>query len=165
MEVQARASPSFRGRRVIVRVANSNEREKRIRDAIAARAFELFKTHASIQGSELDDWRRAEAEILIPPCHGLTARDGRLIATTNVSCFTEGEIEVLVEPRRLTVCGRAGNPQTCHARLGRPVFRVIALPAEIDPAKVTARFDHGMLEISLPKAGVGRVALVASQAA
>jgi HSP20 family molecular chaperone IbpA len=165
MESQARASPSWRGRWVRVGVTNSKARETRIRAAIAARAFELSRTHAPTAGNQLDDWRRAEAEILIPPCHGLTVTDGRLIVTTNVSCFAEGEIEILVEPRRMTLCGGAGNPKICHGPLGWPVFRAIALPVEVDPAGVTARFDHGMLEISLPKAGMVSTAPTASRAA
>ena len=153
MEEQTRSSPSWRGRRAKIRVTNAAEREKRIRSAVAVRAFEISRSRASKLGNELDDWRRAEAETVIPPCHGLTVLNSRMIVTSNVSCFAEGEIEILVEPRRLTLCGRAGKTleKSCRGPLGRPVFRVIALPVEIEPSGVTARFDHCMLEVSLPK--------------
>ena len=43
------------------------EQTRRIQEAVARRAYEIFISRASKPGTEGDDWRMAEAEIVSPP--------------------------------------------------------------------------------------------------
>lgn len=47
------------------------EREKRIRDLIARRAYEIFERRGSSHGSDISDWLWAESELLFPCRHDL----------------------------------------------------------------------------------------------
>ncbi len=68
----------------------------------------------------------------------------------------ENDIEVTVEGRILTISAerRQQDKGSCRSefRYGS-LARAVRLPARVDPADVTARYDKGVLEVSVP-AGV-----------
>jgi HSP20 family molecular chaperone IbpA len=167
MTLSVKTGQSWKGRTAKITVANPAKRDRRIRECVSARAFHLFESRGSTPGKELEDWRRAEEQVMLTPLHGIMALNGRILVTTHVSCFDQGEIEILVEPHRLTVCGADPKmaAQTSVAPEARPVFRVVRLPVEINPSDAVVRFNHGMLEISLAKASGTQAGHVASRAA
>ena len=127
MYTQARGHKSWKGRFVQIPHVDPNGHGKRIREAIAGRAYEIFETRGCSPGHEIEDWRRAESEIVRPLGCGFTMWDEKISLNTDCSVFDEGIVEVCVEPRRLSVCGRpcAGKeatPKMNHARL--PADRV-----------------------------------------
>ncbi len=74
--------------------------------------------------------------------------------------FTEKDIEINLEPRRLTVSGTRESAEehrqakTVYSeRCANRVFRVVDLPAEVDTASsaIKATYDKGILTITLPK--------------
>ena len=142
--------PSWKGRGVHIVAAKPGEQENRLREAIARRAYQLFESQGCSPGHEGEDWRRAESDLVRPLSCGLLARDDRIFVSTDISAFDEGNVEVCVEPRRLSLCGR---PRTQDAGgacpLREPVYRVLALPVEVDPSRVHARFNGRILEIDL----------------
>ena len=77
--------------------------------------------------------------------------------------FTEKELEIGVEGRRLTIAGRRETKeerkekQTIYTeRCSNQIFRVIDFPAEVDAEKASATLKNGILEIKAPKAAPAR---------
>ena len=158
MREQTRANQSWNGRNLKMIPIISADCTRRIAGIVARRAFQISEARVFAAGHEIEDWKRAESEIVSPICGGWTVADGRIVATVTASPFKEGVIEIYVEPRRLAIFGRkrtsAGQNMPTEDRYDtqeHEIIRIFDLPVEIDPSGATARFDHGMLEMSLPK--------------
>ena len=133
------------------------ERMGQMSAAIARRAYELFEARGSENGRDWEDWFRAESELLTPVPMKAMETDGDLHVRAEVPGFTDKDIEVRIEPRRLIICGK--KQQTSEQNPGEAVrrvensdeiFRALDLPHEIDPEKATATLDDAVLEITLP---------------
>lgn len=144
----------------LVRPDQIFDRMKETFDAVARRAFEIFERNGRNLGHELEDWFQAERELLHPVCVDISETDSALTAELEVPGFTEKDIQVSVEPRRLTVTGKRESRE--EKRKGKTVYsekrsneilRTIELPSEVDPADeaVKATYDRGVLTITLPK--------------
>src|SRR5271165_3178257 len=72
-------------------------------DAIARRAFEIFSDNGRWLGHELDDWFRAESELLHPIHLEIAEWDDNLTVQAEVPGFSIQELEINVEPRKLTI--------------------------------------------------------------
>ncbi len=136
------------------------EQARRVQDAVGQRAFEIFESRGSLPGHELEDWRQAEVELTSARCSGQMKLDGSLWVNADAALFEPGSIEIWVAPRKLTICGKA-RVLRASSGAGREVpgdkaemtFHVIDLTCEIDPSRVTAKFDNAAsLEIVLGKA-------------
>jgi predicted unusual protein kinase regulating ubiquinone biosynthesis (AarF/ABC1/UbiB family)/HSP20 family molecular chaperone IbpA len=75
----------------------------------------------------------------------------------------ENDIEVFVDGRVLTIRARRRQqdtgPHRSEFRYGS-LARAVRLPARVDPAEVTARYDKGVLEVSVP---VGEVRIAGTR--
>jgi HSP20 family molecular chaperone IbpA len=143
---------------IIVEAVTLFNRMEEIQQEIARRAFELFEARGGEHGRDFDDWTAAEAELLAPITLQTSESQDKLELTADVPGFSEKDIEVAIEPRRLFLSGKketAIAPDEAGAELtGRQsimFFRALDLPAEIDTAKAEARFKDGQLILTLPK--------------
>src|ERR1700674_2280080 len=105
-----RATPTrqvWNGRKLKISAVNPSEQAQRIRDVVACRAYQIYQSRGSRPGQELQDWRRAESEVVKPLCCGFLTQDAKISLNTDASFFQPGEIEICIEPRHLAVCGRA----------------------------------------------------------
>jgi HSP20 family protein len=128
-------------------------------DSIARRAFEIFSDNGRWLGHELDDWFRAESELLHPVHLEMRESDDNLTVRAEVPGFSTKELEISVEPRKLTIAGKhevseeSKKGKTIYSeRCAEEILRVVDLPAEVDGSKVTAILKDGVLNIELPKA-------------
>ncbi|MGB9066933.1 MAG: Hsp20 family protein [Candidatus Acidiferrales bacterium] len=145
---------------VTVRQSSRNllEQFDEVYDSIARRAFELFKGNGQSAGHELDDWLRAEAELLHPVRLEIAELDGDLTVRAEVPGFAAKDLEIKVEPRRLSIAGRRAiqeerNVRKLHSEwCADQILRVVDLPMDVDTAKVNATLKDGILAIDLPKA-------------
>jgi HSP20 family protein len=135
------------------------DRIEKTYESIARRAFEIFDNNGRWLGHELEDWFRAEAELLHPVHLEITETDENLAVRAEVPGFTSKELTINVEPRRLTITGKHEAQEenkkgkTVYSeRCAKEIMRVIALPAEIDSSKVNATLKDGVLKIEMPKA-------------
>jgi len=126
---------------------------------IARRAFEIFDNNGRWLGHELDNWLRAESEVLHPIHLELTETDENLSVRAGVAGFSSKELKIDVEPLRLTITGKHESQEekkkgkTIYSECcAQEVLRVIALPAEVDGSKATATLKDGILNLELPKA-------------
>ena len=127
-------------------------------NAIARRAFEIFDNNGRWLGHELEDWFRAESEILRPVHLEITETDNSLAVRAEVPGFTIKELTIDVEPRRLTITGKheaqeeSKKGKTIYSeRCAKQIMRVVNLPAEVDSSKVTATLKDGVLNLEMPK--------------
>lgn len=88
----------------------------------------------------------------------LFARDGALLLRTPLAGVNAEDITLEVDGDVLSLAGQfADEPEAASAtaqHLERPrgrFARTLHLPFEVDPARVAARLEHGLLEVELPR--------------
>jgi HSP20 family protein len=142
---------------------NLFERANNIFEAISRRAYELFEGDGRGFGHELDNWFKAESELLHPVHITITESDEALEIKAEVPGFSQKELEINVESRRLVISGKREEKK--EEKKGKTVYsetrsdqimRVVDLPAEVETEKVTAVLKNGVLEIQLPKSAKAR---------
>ena len=133
------------------------DRAKEIYESIARRAYELFEGRGRQDGFDFDDWLRAEREMVLPTV--TIENDDHLEVRAEVPGFTEKEIQVNLEPRRLIISGKTeqtgeqkSGDATYRSLRSNEFFNTLDLLEEVDPAKATATLKNGVLDIKLPKA-------------
>lgn len=152
------------GSRSGVRLVRPDRMEERIReafDAVARRAFEIFERTGNRAGHERENWFRAEAELFHPAHVEIAEADSVLTVKAEVPGFAEKDLEVSLEPRRITITGKRETKtetrknQTLYSeQCANEIFRVVDLPREVDLTArgIKATYDHGVLTIALPEA-------------
>ena len=144
-----------------------------LHDAIARRAYDLSTSRGFSPGQDWADWFLAESELLQQVPLEITETESDLRVIAALPGFTEKDIEVRVDPRRLFICGqrevktepRTNGEVVYSERRSDQVYRAIDLPAEVDPAKLKATLNNGELEITLPKKELGKKLMEEEKAA
>ncbi|MGA8621126.1 MAG: Hsp20 family protein [Candidatus Sulfotelmatobacter sp.] len=134
------------------------ERMRHISDAIGRRAYELFEARGCEHGHDQEDWLRAESELLTPVPAKVVAINEGLTIRAEVPGFAHKDVEVHVEPRRLIIYAKLRESSEQESGRALPkrsmsgeIFRVLDLPHEINPDKITATVENEVLEITLQK--------------
>jgi HSP20 family protein len=92
------------------------------------------------------------------PAMDLVETDDRYVLSADLPGLTEDDLTIEFEDRTLTVSGERkaaheaqqdGSPRV--ERAYGAFSRSLTLPQGIDPEAVTASFDRGVLEVSIPK--------------
>jgi HSP20 family protein len=148
------------------------DRFQQVYDSIARRAFEIFDSNGRWLGHDLADWFQAESEILHPVHLEISETNEALNVRAEVPGFTSKELDINVEPRRLTITGKhetkeeSKKGKTIYSeRCANEILRAIDLPAEVESSKVTATLKDGVLNIELPKAAQAKTVRVEAKAA
>ena len=152
-------------------IENVFNRVQQVYDSIARRAFEIFDNNGKWFGHDLDDWLKAESELLHPVHLEIAETEDNLTVRAEVPGFNTKELQINVEPRRLTISGKheaeeeSKKGKTIYSeRCAREIMRVVALPADVDSSKVTATLKDGVLNIELPKAAHAKTVRVEPKA-
>ena len=134
------------------------ERLNRLSERISRRAYEIFESNGRTYGHDLEDWFEAESEILPPLQLAIKETTDALTVDAETPEFSAKELEVSLEPWRLTISGRKETKEEqkkgdmiSQTQTTNELLRVIDLPSEIDSAKATATLKNGHLELNLPK--------------
>jgi HSP20 family protein len=137
------------------------ERINQLSQAIRQRAYEIFEENGRMFGRDLDDWFRAEMDLLHPVHVNVVESGENLEVKAELPGFSAKEIEVSVEPRRLTITGKRETETTKEENKGKTVYsefcsnqilRIVDLPASVDTEKTTASLKNGVLQLTMPKA-------------
>ena len=127
---------------------------------IARRAHELFEARGREHGHDLDDWLQAKSELLCPVSIAMSESKDRVSVRANVAGFDQNEIEVSVEPDRITIVARkkesTGKTEPlANERSGShpdQVLEVIDLAIEVAPERAIVELQAGELTFELPVA-------------
>jgi HSP20 family protein len=126
--------------------------------SLSRRAYEIFEGNGREFGHELEHWFQAERELLHPVRLHIEETDDSLKVRAEVPGFNEKEIEINVEPHRLTITGKHESMK--EETKGKTVYtegccdqilRVVNLPVSVETDKVTATLANGVLDFTLPK--------------
>src|ERR1700761_201198 len=128
------------------------------RQAIAARAFEIFAKRGRDDGRADDDWCRAEAELFHIVHLDVRESNDVVMVRAEVPGFDVSELQICVEPHRLTITGRRrrrngqadGKTLYSESCSGR-IFRTLDIPVEMDASRTIATLNHGILELQIPR--------------
>jgi HSP20 family protein len=149
---QATASPIF------VEAEKLFEQVKEFSQSIARRAYEYFEARGREFGHDLEDWFRAESELMRRAPVEIKDAGSQITVRAEVPGFTADEIKVSVEPQRLVISGKSEETmeekkeQTLISEFRSNQFcREMMLPAEVEPDKTTAVLKNGVLELALAK--------------
>jgi HSP20 family protein len=141
-------------------------------DSIARRAYEIFESNGRQFGRDMEDWFRAEKELLHPVHLEVSETDEMVKVRAEVPGFTEKDLEISVEPRRLTIAGkREWKKEEEKEKLvysewrSNQLFRTMELPADVDTDKVSATLKDGVLDLKLPKSTAARKIRIEAKAA
>ena len=144
MSFEGMKKHSRTGESVKVVRLSAEEQERRIHEAVARRAYEIFEGRGATGSHDREDWFQAESQVLPPFGCGSMLLDCAFWVGTNANAFCEGTIELWVAPSRLTICGKPqGQPRK------EMIYHVIELPVEVDPSWVKPKFNDSSLEILL----------------
>jgi HSP20 family protein len=149
------------------------DRMREMHDLISRRAFELFEKGGRNLGRDLDNWFKAESELLHPVSISIDETDEGLKVEAEVPGFRAEELEVSVEPHRLTITGKR-KAEKEEKKKGKTVYsersterilRVVELPVEVNTEAVSAVLKDGVLEFTMPKAVPAKKITIEKQAA
>ena len=140
-------------------------------DNIARRAFEIFESNGRGFGRDLEDWLKAESELLHPVHITLTESSDTFEVKAEVPGFGEKELEINVEPRRLTIAGKRESQKeekkgkvTSSTQCSDQILRIVYLPTDIETDKVTATLKNGVLNLTMPKVAKARTVKIQPKA-
>ena len=147
----------------LVPPADLFDRMGKIYDSVARRAFELFESNGRSFGRDIENWLRAEAELLHPVHIHISDTEGGLAVRAEVPGFTAKDLEISIEPRRLTISGKRETKEErkdkkviYQEHCSDQILRVIDLPVAVDGEKASATIKDGMLEVNIQKAAPAR---------
>jgi HSP20 family protein len=157
MENKAAKAPETSVRK-IVEAENIFEQIDRIHKSIARRAFEIFKSNGNDLGHDVENWFKAESELLHPVHVEMTEHDGAVNLSAEVPGFDAKDLEIKLELNRVTISGkRETNEERKTGRTlyrehcANEIFRVVDLPVVVDASKAEAKLRNGVLEMHMPK--------------
>lgn len=123
------------------------------------KAYEFFVKRGGDFGKEIEDWFKAEAEILRPVTVEITETDKQINVSAMIPGFKPEEIEISVDGNVLILSGttemesKREDENTFYSEWrSNRFFRNLTLPAEVNAEKVKATLKNGVLHLKLPKA-------------
>lgn len=129
-----------------------------VTNEIANRAFNFFCERNGGFGTPLDDWFKAEAEVLRPTPVEITETSDVVNIQAAVPGFKPDEIEISVKGDILTLIGETKSEEkeedenTFYSEWTSNCFcRQLTLPAEVETKNVGTSLKDGVLQIAFKK--------------
>jgi hypothetical protein len=111
-------------------------------EKIAAKAYEYFVEGGCINGHDVDDWARAERELLLRPPVRLRRENSDFVIDVELPDAEPADLQIRVTPQRMLLISVPFEP--------RQIFRIVHFPEPIDSAGVHAEFCEGNLRVIAP---------------
>ena len=148
------------------------ERISEITIRTAHRAYDLFRDRGAALGMHLEDWLKAEAEILRPTPVKISETKDTVNISAEVPGFKADEIEISVKDNLLILSGETKSEEESE---GENTFynewrsnyfcRQLTLPNEVETENVEAHLKDGVLQMSFKKKAAEKAVKVAVTAA
>jgi len=135
---------------------------ERIMKEVSRRAFDIFTARGAGAGHALDDWLAAEREVCWPAGE-LVDRGKSYELSIALAGFEPQDVEVTATPREIIVHAKTKSERREERKEAEivvlwsefgtnDVYRRVELSTEVDPEKVAATLDNGLLKVVAPKA-------------
>jgi HSP20 family molecular chaperone IbpA len=132
--------------------------ERRLED-VRRRAFELFERRGCGLGRDIEDWLKAEREVLGWPAVEMAENDKEYEFQMTLAGFDAKEVEVTALPSEIIVHAQTKSEKkteesnvTSTEFGSSDVYRRFELPQPINVDRTKARLDKGVLQITAAKA-------------
>ncbi|WP_372992817.1 Hsp20/alpha crystallin family protein [Sulfitobacter sp.] len=122
--------------------------------------FDPFTSMRRVQNTMnrfFDDGRSRGQSVTHPPVNFWGNQDS-IVMTTELPSLTEQDIELTVKDAMLSILGTYPEAETGddivwhrHERLEGSFSRSVALPFRVDPEKIDARFENGVLTVEMQR--------------
>ena len=137
---------------------------------IGKRAYDFFAASGFTNGHDLEDWFKAERELLKPVALEVKEAPDEFIIKVEMPGFNANDLNievngshVIIEGRHETREHKHGKEQTIQTeRSCAHVYRTIELPTQVLADTAKADLKNGVLELKLPKAAKGRLTKIAA---
>lgn len=143
---------------IFVEAEKMFERFAELTKETAHKAYDFFQKRGGEFGMDLEDWFKAESEILLRVPVEITQTDEQINVSAAVPGFKPEEIEVSVKENILILSGKTEQKEkredenTFYSEWrSNRFFRQLTLPAEVDAGKAEANLKDGVLHLSMPK--------------
>lgn len=138
----------------------------------ADRAFKIFRDRGNEIGHELEDWFKAESEVMRFVPLEVREQNGTLMVSADVVGFKPDEIEISVKEKTLMISGKTESREEKKEDenvvysdfKNNRFFRQVVLPEAVNVNEAKAEIKDGMLNISLPKTTVPETKKIAVSA-
>ncbi len=91
---------------VVIKTTGLSVEAKEMIDSIARRAYEIFESKGRARGHELENWFEAESELFERTPVDIKESPEGVTVLADVRRFAPKELEVDLEPRRVTIIGK-----------------------------------------------------------
>ena len=132
------------------------EQMKEFTQSIAHRAYDFFEVRGREFGHDLEDWFRAESELIRHVPVAIKETEQNIVVHAEVPGFSANDIKISVEGRQLMLSGKIETatktePTVYTERRSNQFYRALTLSADVDATKALAALKDGVLELTLPK--------------
>jgi len=127
-------------------------------DDVRRKAFDLFQQRGGMDGFDLDDWFRAEQDLLWKPESELAETEKQFQMKVAVPGLEAKDIQISALPDAIVIQAettheeekKEGKVHYSEIR-NKKLFRRFEMTGGIDVEQVKANLDKGVLEITAPK--------------
>ena len=125
---------------------------------VRKRAFDLFQRRGALDGADLQDWFRAERDLVWAPESEMVETDKDFQMKIALPAMEAKDIQVSALPGAIIVQGETSHKE--EKKEGkvhfsefseRKLFRRFEMPTGIDVEQVKATLENGMLQITAAK--------------
>ena len=127
-------------------------------EQIKQRAFELFERRGRVPGYELDDWLDAERQFVFAPPSELVEGDSSFEIRTEAPGFSADQIKLSILADCIVIEGKRESHQEREkdrihfSELSyRDLLRRFRMPGQIDPDRISASIQNGIVRIVATK--------------
>jgi HSP20 family protein len=139
---------------------NLNQLQRRLQNRLPRNDVERVRSHLEGLFDALQDGFQMlrETGAGVYPAINLTENENEFFVSAELPGVAPEDLDLSMQQDSLTISGeRKIESQTGvnHHRREREsgsFSRVVSLPSPVDPDAVTAKFNHGVLQVTLPKA-------------
>jgi HSP20 family protein len=137
---------------------------------IAKRAYDFFAASGFTNGHDLEDWFKAERELLKPVALEVKEAPDEFIIKVEMPGFNADDLNIEVNGSHVIIEGsheihddKHEKEQTIQPeRSCAQVYRSIELPTQVLADSAKAALKNGVLELKLPKAAKGKLTKIAA---
>ena len=120
------------------------EEMESISASIRSKAYELFLMRGSNPGNDLEDWLQAERQLMWLPDTELSEKEKEFQVRIHLQGLEANDIHIIALPNSILL---HAEPKSRESRF----FQRLDFKAPVNPDRVTAKLDKGILQVVVPK--------------